>query len=106
MRGPGLTPRKGSPSNSSVVLLPLLAGSQRYSLLCESQHVVVGSMICLSEIQSPLLYHQALDLVILVDPLTLPIVVVLLLLQLVLGWFQAGGGEGHHNVKGGERGRG
>ena len=71
-------------------------------------------MIRLSEIQSPLhppsgnvclvLHHQALDLVILVDPLTLPIVVVLLLLRLVLGWSQAVGGEGHHNVKGGERG--
>ena len=32
-----------------------------------------------------LLYHQALDLVILVDPLTLPIVVVFLLLQLSWG---------------------
>ena len=40
------------------------------------------------------------------DPLTLHIVVILLLLQLVLGWSQAGGEEGHRNVKGGERGRG
>ena len=39
-------------SHSSVVPLPLLAGLLRYSMLCESQHVVVGSMISIvSEIQ-------------------------------------------------------
>ena len=38
------------------------------------------------------------------NTLTLHIVVVLLLLQLVLGLSQAGGGEGHLNVRGGEMG--